>query len=239
MIKNQRKDGDEVTSSEKEEQTAEAAASKEETAAGSESKENNKDNAKAQNSEENAEGEDKEKGKQLSETDVLKLYLQQALENLKKAKDENDSLKSQVEQLNEKLRQSNDRFTRLAAEYDNYRRRTTEEKKNLSVDATAKVVNALLPPIDNLERAIPFADKNPESFKTGVEMTLKQFVEALKSLGVEEIEAQGAEFNPELHEAVMHEEDENYGESIITEVYQKGYRLGDKVIRHSKVKVVN
>lgn len=234
MIKKQRKDGDEVTSSEKKNQA------ENEVKAEEKDKETTAGNA-ASNNGENTEGEGKngEEKKEPSEVDVLKLYLQQVLENLKKEKDENDSLKTQVEQLNEKLKQCNERYVNLAAEYENYRRRTAAEKENLGIDATAKVVNAILPPIDNLERAIPFADQNPESFKTGVEMTLKQFIEALNSLGVEEIEAEGAEFNPELHEAVMHADDENYGESVITEVYQKGYRLGDRVIRHSKVKVVN
>jgi molecular chaperone GrpE len=86
---------------------------------------------------------------------------------------------------------------------------------------------------------MPFAEANHEGFKKGVEMTLKQFTEAFKSLGVEEIEAQEAVFNPELHEAVMHVEDESVGDSVITEVFQKGYRLGDRIVRHSVVKVAN
>ncbi len=86
---------------------------------------------------------------------------------------------------------------------------------------------------------MPFADSNPESFIKGVEMTLRQLIEAFKSLGVEEIEAQDAAFDPELHDAVMHVEDENAGDSVVVEVFQKGYRLGDRIIRHSVVKVAN
>jgi molecular chaperone GrpE len=189
---------------------------------------------------ENGGADTREDGKdQPSEADVLKFYLKQALENSKKQKEESESLKSQVEQLNSQLVQCKEKFDGIVAEYDNYRRRTTAEKQNLGTEATSKAVKALLPALDNLERAVPFAESNPESFKTGVEMTLKQLSDAFKSLGVEEIEARGAVFDPELHDAVMHADDDSLGESIITEVFQKGYRIGDKVVRHSTVKVVN
>ena len=177
--------------------------------------------------------------KQPSEADILRVYLKKALEEVKKQKDENESLKAQLEQLNSLLAESKNRYESLVAEYDNYRRRTTAEKEGLGAESTGKAVLALLPALDNLERAMPFAESNPESFTKGVDMTLRQLQDAFKSLGVEEIEAQGAEFDPELHEAVMHVDDDSLGESVVTDVFQKGYRIGDKVVRHSVVKVAN
>lgn len=188
---------------------------------------------------ENSSTEKKDEEKQPSETDVLKFYVKQTLEELKKQKEENEKLKSEFEVSEAQLRGYKDKLDSTVKEYDNYRRRTTVEKENLGAEATSKAVLALLPALDNLERAVPFADSNPESFKKGVEMTLRQLEDAFKSLGVEEIEAQGAEFNPEFHEAVMHVEDESLGESVITDVFQKGYKIGDKIVRHSVVKVAN
>lgn len=188
---------------------------------------------------ENSNGEKKDGKKQPTETDVLKFYVKQTLEELKKQKDENEKLKSQLDTSEAQLRGYKEKLESTVREYDNYRRRTGIEKENLGTEATSKAVLALLPALDNLERAVPFADSNPESFKKGVEMTLRQLEDAFKSLGVEEIEAQGAEFNPELHEAVMHVEDESLGESVITDVFQKGYKIGGKIVRHSVVKVAN
>lgn len=178
-------------------------------------------------------------GKQPSEIDILKLYLSQTMEKLKKREEELEKLKASEEQAKEQVLRCKERYDALTAEYENYRRRTAVEKENLSTDAISKAVLALLPALDNLERAMPFANSNHESFVKGVEMTLRQLQDAFKSLGVEEIEAQGAVFDPQVHEAVMHVDDENAGESVITEVFQKGYKLGDKVIRHSVVKVAN
>jgi molecular chaperone GrpE len=192
---------------------------------------------KHQDTENGGEGADAKK--EPTEADVLKFYLKQSLDEVKKHKDENESLKTQLGNSETQLKQSRDKLDAIIAEYDNYRRRTTAEKENLGSDATIKAVSALLPSLDNLERAMPFADSNPESFKKGVEMTLRQLLETFKSLGVEEIEAQGAEFDPELHEAVMHVEDEDAGDSVVVDVFQKGYRLGDRVVRHSVVKVAN
>lgn len=188
---------------------------------------------------ESSDTENNEEKKQPSETDILKFYVKQTLEELKKQKDENEKLKSQLESSETQLNGLKDKLESVVNEYDNYRRRTAVEKDNLGSEATSKAVLALLPALDNLERAMPFADTNPDSFKQGVEMTLRQLEDAFKSLGVEEIEAQGAEFNPEFHEAVMHVDDENVGESIITDVFQKGYKIGGKIVRHSVVRVAN
>lgn len=180
-----------------------------------------------------------EKPKQPTDLDILKAYLAQALEELKKTKQENDELRTREQRLEAQAESLRGKLESVVAEYDNFRRRTAEEKEALDGEAKAKAVAALLPSLDNLERAMPYAASNPESFEKGVEMTLRQMAEAFRTLGVTEIEAQGAEFNPELHEAVMHVEDENAGEGVITEVFQKGYTLGKKVIRHSVVKVAN
>ena len=133
---------------------------------------------------------------------------------------------------------SKDQFLRLAAEYDNYRKRTAKEKESLWTDAKADTVQAFLPVYDNLERALK-QDTADEAFKKGVEMTMNQLKEVFARLGVTEIEAQGQPFDPNLHNAVMHIEDENLGENTIAQVFQAGFMLGDKVIRFAMVQVAN
>lgn len=177
--------------------------------------------------------------KEVTETEFLKMYLEQTMKELKKAKDEKESFQSQIKAAEAQRDKYKDNLEKVVAEYENYRNRTAREKAELGAAATSKAVKTLIPALDNLERAMPFADSNPESFKQGVEMTLRQLSGAFKELGVEEIEAEGAVFDPNLHEAVMHVDDDTLGESVITEVFQKGYRLGEKVIRHSVVKVAN
>ena len=131
-----------------------------------------------------------------------------------------------------------DRYLRLAAEYDNFRKRSQKEKESLWSEAKADTVAAFLPVYDNLERAIR-QETADEAYKKGVEMTMNQLNEVLKKLGVEQIEALGAPFDPNVHNAVMHVEDENLGENTVAEVFQAGFKLGDKVIRCAMVKVAN
>lgn len=133
---------------------------------------------------------------------------------------------------------SKDQFLRLAAEYDNYRKRTAKEKESLWTDAKADTVQAFLPVYDNLERALK-QDTADEAFKKGVEMTMNQLKEVFARLGVTEIEAQGQPFDPNLHNAVMHIEDENLGENTVAQVFQAGFMLGEKVIRFAMVQVAN
>ena len=133
---------------------------------------------------------------------------------------------------------SKDQFLRLAAEYDNYRKRTAKEKESLWTDAKADTVQAFLPVYDNLERALK-QDTADEAFKKGVEMTMNQLKEVFARLGITEIEAQGQPFDPNLHNAVMHIEDENLGENTIAQVFQAGFMLGEKVIRFAMVQVAN
>ncbi len=131
-----------------------------------------------------------------------------------------------------------DQFLRLAAEYDNYRKRTAKEKESLWTDAKADTVQAFLPVYDNLERAMK-QETSDEAYKKGVEMTMNQLKEVFAKLGVTEIEAEGKPFDPNLHNAVMHIEDENLGENTVAQVFQAGFMLGEKVIRFAMVQVAN
>ena len=131
-----------------------------------------------------------------------------------------------------------DQFLRLAAEYDNYRKRTAKEKENLWTEAKADTVQAFLPVYDNLDRAMK-QETADEAYKKGVEMTMNQLKEVFAKLGVTEIEAEGKPFDPNLHNAVMHIEDENFGENTVAQVFQAGFMLGEKVIRFAMVQVAN
>lgn len=140
-----------------------------------------------------------------------------------------------------KLDELNDKYLRLLAEYDNFKKRTIREKESIYVDSVGDTVAALLPVIDNFERAIAsFSDEEKESeLCKGLEMIYKQTLETFEKLGVSKIEALGCEFDPELHNAVMHIEDETTADNTIVEEFQKGYTYRDKVIRYSMVKVAN
>ena len=143
------------------------------------------------------------------------------------------------EKLQKQLDELNDRYMRMAAEYDNYRKRALKERDMVRSEATGKALTAILPIYDNLERALAQETADTE-YKKGVEMTARQFEAALESLGVEIITAEpGSEFDPTVHNAVMHVEDEEKGENEIVEVFQKSFLMGDKVIRFAMVKVAN
>lgn len=132
----------------------------------------------------------------------------------------------------------NEKYMRTLAEYDNYRKRTIKEKESIYPEAKAVVIEKFLPVMDNFQRAIDSAE-NKDGFYEGVVMLKKQMDDVLTALGVEEIKSVGETFNPELHNAVMHIDDEEAGENVIVEEFQKGYKIGDRVIRHSMVKVAN
>lgn len=151
--------------------------------------------------------------------------------------DELDMIKKQNKKLQEELDATKDSLLRLRAEYDNYRKRTAKEKEGIYSDAYVDVIKEILPIIDNLERAIA-ADGSLEDLKKGVEMTMKGCQDAFNKLGIEEIDATG-EFDPNFHNAVMHVEDENLDKNVVAEVFQKGYKKEDKIIRHTMVKVAN
>ncbi len=144
----------------------------------------------------------------------------------------------EVNEFEKKWQDVNDKYLRTLAEYDNYRKRTIKEKESIYPEAKATVIEKFLPIMDNFQRAIDSAE-NKDAFFEGVVMLKKQMDEVFVTLGVEEIKAVGEEFNPEFHNAVMHIEDEEAGENVIVEEFQKGYKVGDRVIRHSMVKVAN
>ena len=156
-----------------------------------------------------------------------------------KAKEHEHEAKLKAAQ--DKAKENHDLYLRTMAEFDNFRKRTAKEKQNVYSDAIQEMVSVLLPLVDNFERALNAEVCTEEgiALKAGVEMIFKQMFEIFQKLGVKEIETDGVTFDPNLHEAVSHIEDEAYGEQEIAEVFQKGYRLNDKVIRHSMVKVAN
>ena len=132
----------------------------------------------------------------------------------------------------------NDRYLRVCAEYDNYRKRSQKEKDALYGDIKANVVSSFLPVYDNLERALNQGTED-EAYRKGVEMIMNQFCTTLEKLGITPIDCLGEKFDPSLHNAVMHVDDEEKGENEIVEVFQKGFKAGDKVIRFAMVKVAN
>ena len=156
---------------------------------------------------------------------------------LKKLEGELAELMTKNAQLESELSEEKDRALRVMAEYDNFRRRSKAERESVYSDAYADAILEILPIIDNLERAEAY--NSSEDVNTGVAMILNGAREALKKMGVEEIEALGCEFDPNVHNAVMHTEDESLGENVISAVLQKGYKLGDTVIRPAMVKVAN
>ncbi len=138
----------------------------------------------------------------------------------------------------EQLKQKDEKLLRIAAEYDNYRKRTAKEKEETYQNATMNVLGEFLEVADNFERA-KNAESEIEDYKKGIEMIFSQFLDKMKKLGAEPFGEAGETFDPKLHMAVSHIEDESKGEGEITEVYQRGYKLGDKVIRHAVVIVAN
>lgn len=186
-------------------------------------KENSKAAEDKKQETENCEGESSEPVENQEEReDEMKKHRDQKNE-AKALKEENDTLK--------------DKLLRTVAEYDNFRRRTAKEKENIYTDACADVLKEMLPVLDNLERAMA-SEGNVEDLRKGVEMTVAQFKTAFDKLGVEEIKAD-AEFDPNYHNAVMHIDDDSFDKNQVAEVFQKGYKKGDKVLRHSMVKVAN
>ena len=150
--------------------------------------------------------------------------------------------REQVEQMELAARQLEsvkDQFTRLTAEYDNYRKRTTKEKDGIYQDAKADTIKAFLAVYDNLERAAATEGDDESPHKKGLLMIFQQYKDILTKLGVTEIEAKGQPFDPERMEAVMHIDDESFGENEVAQVFQAGFMLGDKVIRHAIVQVAN
>jgi molecular chaperone GrpE len=144
----------------------------------------------------------------------------------------------EIENLKAELESKNDLLLRTAAEFDNFKKRTEREKLTVAEFAKAGLIKQLLPILDNIDRAA-LSEKGSEDYIKGIEMIVKQFEGAAGNLGIEEIAKVGDTFNPELHEAVMHIEDESVAENTITQVLQKGYKIGSTVIRPAMVQVAN
>ena len=151
-----------------------------------------------------------------------------------KRKPKKDKKDEQIEELKDKL-------TRQMAEFDNFRKRTEKEKSAMYEIGAKDIIEKILPVVDNFERGLGAVteEQKEDSFVSGMEMIYKQIMTTLDSVGVKAIEAVGNEFDPDFHNAVMHVEDENFGENIIAEEFQKGYMYRDSVVRHSMVKVAN
>lgn len=181
----------------------------------------------------------KEKKKAEKKTEAEEVILENEAEAVEEgtaeAVDERDAI---IEELNSKLLDANDKLLRTIAEYDNFRKRSTKEKEAIYSDSKSDVTSKLLPVIDNFERAAA-AETDLESYKKGIEMTVKQLLDVLGSLGVEAFGEKGEEFDPNFHNGVMHIDDENLGENVIADVYMKGYKMGDRVIRPATVIVAN
>ena len=165
----------------------------------------------------------------------------------KKKKEENITPEEQtettevVEEVNpweEKYNQEHDAYLRLAADYDNFRKRTVKEKESLYSSGKADAVEKLLPVYDNLERALNQPTED-EAYKKGVEMTMNQLLTIFGGLGVEVFGAAGDTFDPNIHNAVMHTEDDSVAENTITQVFQKGFKMGEKIVRFAMVQVAN
>ena len=149
--------------------------------------------------------------------------------------------KNKKDKKDEKIEELTDRLTRQMAEFDNFRKRTEKEKSHMYEVGAKDIIDKILPVVDNFERGLGAVgeEEKENPFVQGMEMVYKQLMTTLEEVGVKPIEAVGKEFDPEFHNAVMHVEDENFGENIVTEEFQKGYAYRDSIVRHSMVKVAN
>jgi len=151
---------------------------------------------------------------------------------------ENEEI-TEIEKIKKELEEKADRLLRTLAEYDNFRKRSIKEKEQAYSDTKADVLSAFLPVIDNVERAMSNDNASFEDYKKGAEMIFNQLFKVMEDSGVKAFGEKGDAFDPNLHNAVMHIEDENAGENVITEVFEKGYMLGDRVLRPATVQVAN
>ena len=169
----------------------------------------------------------------------------QILEESKNAKEEIESQekvdpnKEALEKMEKELASQKDRLLRIAAEYENFRKRTEKEKASIYSDAISMAVGAILPIADSLENATKSLENLDENYKKGLNLIVNQFNESMKKLNVESFGDKGDTFNPDLHNAVAHIEDDNLEENVIAEVFQKGYKIGDRIVRYAMVQVAN
>ena len=176
-----------------------------------------------------------EKKKNEAEAEEIKAEAE-VKEEKESKKEDKKSVKAEkeIKALKDELAEANDKYLRLAAEYDNYRKRTAKEKSDAYNDAYIDAVKAILPLADSLDKAMQFTPDDE-----GIKAITKQLKDIFTKIGVSEIESDGKEFDPNLHNAIMHEENEELGENVVTQTFEKGYKLGEKIIRHAMVKVAN
>lgn len=148
-------------------------------------------------------------------------------------------LAAELEQLKKELAAEKDQNLRIRAEYDNYRKRTAREMGEITADVRSKTVKEILPIADNIERALAAQEGSEAELRKGIAMVQQQIHNVFTQMHIEPIDAENIPFDPQLHNAVMHIEDENLGENMVVQVLQKGYKLGDKVLRYAMVKVAN
>lgn len=160
-------------------------------------------------------------------------------ETVKEPEVEIEDEKDEQSDIEKQLRDTKDQLLRTAAEYANFRARSAKEKEQTYSNAKGNVVAEILPSIDNLERALAQENSDYESLRKGLEMTINSLMAALEKMGVKAFGEVGEQFDPNLHHAVMHIDDESLGENVITDVFQKGYKINDKVVRPAMVKTAN
>ena len=190
-----------------------------------ETKEN--ETAETEAAEETAEAAADESGKKEKKSDIKKL------------KNEVESLKKQLEEEKPRAAETNDKYLRIAAEYENFRKRTQTERNNIYKDAVADTLGGLLPILDNLQYAAKYSGGDAEKVAEGLTMILSKLPETLEKMNIKAFGEAGEKFDPNLHNAVLHVEDESLGENVIAEVLQCGYLYGDKVLRYAMVKTAN
>ena len=173
--------------------------------------------------------------KNKKEEEIIENSAEQAVEE---ATEQAEEIVSELDAVKAELEEMKENYLRQVAEFDNFRKRTAKEKEDTYTFALAKCITEFLPIMDNFERALA-CETTDESYKKGVEMIYNQLGEMMKKLGVSEIEADGKPFDPNLHNAVSQKEDPDFGENTVCQVFQKGYMIGDKVIRHAMVVVAN
>lgn len=179
------------------------------------------------------------KEKETVETPETEAQPEQEKEQAAACEEADETKPDETAKLQEELQKQKELLLRTAAEYDNFRKRTEREKNAIYSDAVADAIEAVLPVADNIERAIEASKDAGEEYKKGLTMIEGQFTASLEKLGVSAFGAPGEEFNPDKHNAVAHIDDETLGENVIAEVFQRGYQIGDKIIRHAMVKVAN
>ncbi len=180
----------------------------------------------------------KDKEETITDEKAQETTTQEVKEEAVKAEPITEEKVSEEDKLKAELEEEKNKYLRLLAEYDNFRKRSAKEKLESYGDATAKAISDILPVYDNFERALQ-SESSDENFKKGVEMIFNNFTEALKRIGVETIDPVGEEFDPNVAQAINQIEDENFGDNTVCQVFQKGYKLSDKIIRYAMVVVAN